>query len=512
MGPNGECRYEAACCKADSYAQSCNQDPNGYECWRPTCGYQANVGCSWERPSEGYKCMIVSKGRSSYCTGSCCGDDGLDLVGLCCTTQDELDSLKCELDPNSQGCTPSCDSTKWTCETFTETTQTTIASDNVTCFNGECYGGIYCEYITRNETTCTNECGTSQTEIAEFPMRYDGRCNEETAPDEDMCTSQKCMTNNGFYHLYRLCKNRNIVNGESQTIPVFEGGGVGTCANAGYQEENPNVSGYSSSSVDSSSVPQECYTMGINCPVPSDSTDYTDVNNRSQNNGCTCEPYDGVDAISQIICPDGSRSIFYGSCNDWKQPPSSSSESPESSGSGSENPPASSGGEGGPTDWVKYSQGEEIKALLGQIALNTAQENQITINNQSNLGDYAYSDNGQDYELTRTDSVLVLEPDTNGIMALRDSLFNRIFDKVDTNNTLIDTLVNPNYSGCPAFRLMGGGQPAQTQSGVYIKGFTIDFCDIHGFNLVRIISVIVTSFASVVGFFVGFKIFKSAMG
>lgn len=153
-----------------------------------------------------------------------------------------------------------------------------------------------------------------------------------------------------------------------------------------------------------------------------------------------------------------------------------------------------------------------MKALLAEIALNTAKENDITINNNSNLSDYAYTGNGEDLELERTDSVLVLEPDINGIMALRDSLFNRIFDKVDTNNTLIDTLSVSAFSGCPAVRLMGGGTPVQTQSGFYIKGFTIDFCDVYGFNLVRIISVIVTSFASVVGFFVGFKIFKSAMG
>ena len=238
-----------------------------------TDGYITDQICN----STGYMAVKVIECKSYCCNGS---------------SQEEVTAALCSQNPDLPQC-PHCDSTKWTCETFTETTQTTIANDNVTCFNGECYGGIYCEYITRNETTCTNECGTSQTEIAEFPMRYEGRCNEETAPDEDMCTSQKCMTNNGFYHLYRLCKNRNIVNGESQTIPVFEGGGVGTCANAGYKEENPNVNGGSSSSSDSISVPVECYTMGINCPVLSDSTDYTDSNNRNQDNGCTCEPYDG---------------------------------------------------------------------------------------------------------------------------------------------------------------------------------------------------------------------------
>lgn len=451
---------------------------------------------------------------SKFCFGHCSFRNNLSYdVIYKCDTQAEADSVACAQNPDLPQC-PKCDSTAWTCNTETTTTQTTIANENVTCFNGECYGGIYCEYITRNETTCTNECGTTHTEIAEFPMRYEGSCNSETAPDEDQCTTQKCMTNNGFYHLYRLCKNRNLINGEAQTIPVFEGGGVGTCANAGYKEENPNVNGGSSSPVDSSSVPQECYTMGINCPVPADTTDYSEQSNRTQQNGCTCEKYDGTFYISRIICPDGSSSIFFGSCDDWK-PKSSSSEStpPESSSSGSENPPTSSGGsEVGPTDWVNYSQGEEMKALLGQIALNTQKQVQVTINNQSNLNDYAYTGNDEDLVLNRTDSVLVLEGDTNAIMALRDSLFNRIFNRIDTNNTLIDTIPQVSYSGCPAVRLMGGGAPVQTQSGVLIRGFTIDFCDVHGFDLVRIISVIVTSFASVVAFFIGFKIFNSASG
>ena len=378
-----------------------------------------------------------------------------------CDTQAEADSVACVQNPDLPQC-PHCDSTAWTCETSTETTQTTIASENVTCFNGECYGGVYCEYITRNTTTCTNECGTSHTEIAEFPMRYEGACNEETAPDEEQCTSQKCLTNNGFYHLYRLCKNRNLVNGEAQTIPVFEGGGLGTCANAGYKEENPNVNGFSSSSVDSSSVPKECYTMGINCPVPSDTTNYIEQSNRTQENGCICEPYDGTKFISQIVCPDGSSSIFYGSCDDWKPKSSSSYNPPESSSSGSENPPTSSGGNDQLAyDWVKYSQGEEIKALLGQVVLNTAKENQITINNQSNLSEYTTNGNETYLELNRNDSLYQVATDTNKIMAWRDSLFNPILSKIDSNNSIIDTLVNPNYNGCPTVSILGGGQPVQ---------------------------------------------------
>lgn len=481
-----------------------------------------NLNCGslqYEYPLSGgnFSCGIWGDGSNRSCTflSTSISENNsyytqYEIQYLTCDTQTEADSAACVQNPNLPQC-PQCDSTKYTCETSTTTTQTTIANEDVTCFNGECYGGIYCEYVTENTTTCTNECGGITTETARFPMRYDGACNEETAPDEDQCSQLKCVSNTSsvgtFYHLFRNCKNRNLINGEAQVIPVFEGGGVGTCKNAGYKESDPNES----SSADSTSIPKECFLYGQNCPSV-DSTDYSSEQNRTPQNGCSCQPYDGLSHISQIVCPDGSTSVFFGSCDDFNSPPVSSSSGdnpPESSSSGSENPPASSGGES-PTDWVKFGQGETMIDLLAQILTNTGKQNQQSINIQTGLSDYQYFDGDSDIPWNRQDSILVINPDSSGFGALRDSLHKALWSRVDTNNKILDTLSVAPWSGCPTLNILGGSNNRPlTQSGMYLKGITINFCDISGFNLVTIVSSLVVAFASIVGFFIGFAIFKN---
>lgn len=472
-------------------------------------------------------CLEVCYNGSYFYGGRCFTDNEVLLSYQCnsnyrvgytyisCDTQVEADSVFCvnhnKYWVNGECKENLCDSTKYTCETSTTTTQTTIANEDVTCFNGECFGGVYCEYVTENTTTCTNECGGITTETARFPMRYDGACNEETAPDEDQCGQLKCVSNYSsvgtFYHLFRNCKNRNLINGEAQTIPVFEGGGVGTCKNAGYNESSP----FDTTSVDSTSIPKECFLYGMNCPAV-DSTNYVSPENRTPENGCTCQPYDGLTHISWVTCPDGSGSVFFGSCDQYYNPPFSSSSGdtpPESGSSGSENPPASSGGES-PTDWVKYSQGVLITDLLAQIVSNTGKQNQQAINIQTGLSDYQYFDGDSDISWNRQDSILEIHPDSSGFVALRDSLKKALWSKVDTNNKILDTLSVAHYSGCPTMSILGGSNNRpSTQSGMYLKGITINFCDISGFNIVRIISSLVVAFASIVGFFIGFAIFKN---
>lgn len=126
-----------------------------------------------------------------------------------------------------------------------------------------------------------------------------------------------------FLSSFRNCQNRNLINGEAQTIPVFEGGGVGNCKNAGYKESSLT----DTTSVDSTSIPKECFLYGQNCPEV-DQTDYTSAQNRTSENGCSCQPYDGLSHISQIVCPDGSMSVFFGSCNEFNSPVSSHSQNP----------------------------------------------------------------------------------------------------------------------------------------------------------------------------------------
>lgn len=410
----------------------------------------------------------------------------------------------CEDNPTLPECLPPCDSTKWTCHTTTETTQTTVASDNITCIKGTCFGLTYCEYVTRNTTECDNECGTHTEQTNEIPMTYEGACNDDNLSDDNMCSATKCIESQGQYSLYQMCQSREVFNGEIQVLPRMVGGGMGSCKNAGYKAENDNLNDSSSVAQDSMQIPLECYQYGINCPEPDSS--YSDPEDRTPQNGCICEPFDGQKYISQIICPDGSASILYSSCDEWKQPPLSSSSTPESSSAAEW--PASSGGMGDMGDWTTYSQGEDIKAALAVIAANTAKSgnNQVIVQqNQDFLNQFAYLDDGTEPQLNVPDSMLSydsMQVDTNGIL---DAIFNRL----DTSNKVLDTIPAATKV-CPCLTFFSGNQNTSFANGhIQFKEVVIDMADFHGFNLCTIISAIVVALASVVSFFIGFSIFKN---
>ena len=410
----------------------------------------------------------------------------------------------CEDNPTLPECTPPCDSTKWTCHTTTETTQTTVASDNITCIKGTCFGLTYCEYVTRNTTECDNECGTHTEQTNEIPMTYEGACNNDNLSDDNMCSATKCIESQGQYSLYQMCQSREVLNGEIQVLPRMVGGGMGSCKNAGYKAENDKLNDSASVAQDSMQIPLECYQYGINCPEPDSS--YSDPEDRTPQNGCICEPFDGQKYISQIICPDGSASILYSSCDEWKQPPMSSSSTPESSSAAEW--PASSGGMGEMGDWTTYSQGEDIKAALAVIAANTAKlgNNQVIVQqNQDFLNQFAYQDDGTEPQLNVPDSMLSYDStqvDTNGIL---DAIFNRL----DTSNKVLDTIPAATKV-CPCLTFFLGNQNTSFANGhIQFKEVVIDMADFHGFNLCTIISAIVLALASVVSFFIGFSIFKN---
>ena len=463
------------------------------------------VDCSFKR------CYNSYSGSTTNCASNSCGG----LADYCCheltcSSQAEYDSVYCELYPDTDGCSTPCDSTKWECSTSVEHSQTTIASDNIECFGGDCFGGTYCEYVSTSTTTCTNECGQSTTQTSSVPIRYEGHCNDDNLTDDTECTNVRCMSfeQTQSYTLYKLCASREIVNGERVFFPRMVGGGKGTCKNAGYPESNGDSTSFSgNSSNDSLSVPESCFTMGINCPPP-DTTNYNDNANRNADK-CKCEKLDGMDYISTIICPDGSATAFYGSCDEWRAASqSSSSTPPEPSSSGSENPQSSSGG-ALVGDWTTYSQGEEIKGILGVIAMNTAKENQQTINNVNSvniaLDDYTASISDSAAPLVVPDSIYNPEYiiDTAG---LKEAIFGRVTEE----NSILDTLLHPN-SKCPCFTFFSGNGSSSTVSGNHLRFQQIqfDFSDFHGFDVCHIISVIVTALASVVAFFIGFAIFKN---
>ena len=289
------------------------------ECWggyqRLYCyydGYCCGSQCEADSASNGgiiLECQFDVAENKWYkytCTGgNSCGD------GSCKREYYNDESLciekYCQENPSLPQCVPPCDSTKWECNTTTETTQTTVASDNITCVDGTCFGLTYCDYISRSITSCDNECGGHTEQTNEVPMRYEGACNPDNLDDDNLCSATKCIEFSGGYSLYQLCQSREVINGEIQVLPRMVGGGLGSCKNAGYKPSNDSLNNSGSGGSDTTTIPQECYTMGINCPSP-DTTKYSDPENRSEENGCRCEPYDGLSSISQIICPDGSSS------------------------------------------------------------------------------------------------------------------------------------------------------------------------------------------------------------
>lgn len=470
-----------------------------------------NVVCS------GYsKCCGEIGGSTSVCNlGSyypTCQTGGRYSCGemyttcIRCDSEAEKDSVLCvnggQSWVNGQ-CQAPCDSTKWTCHTYTEHSQTTIASDNVTCFNGDCFGGIYCEYIASTTTECDNECGGHTEQSTQVPIRYDGRCNEDNLNEEE-CTGVRCISLADGYSLFKLCKSREIVNGEQKFLPHFVGGGKGTCKGAGYKEADENdLSGGGS---DSTSVSEDCFLFGLGCPSPNDTTDYSNPDNRTPDK-CTCENFDGFKGISRIVCPDGSITAFYGTCEDYRSSSSvvsSSSENPpESSSSGSENPPTSSGGI--PSgDWTTYSQGEQIKSALGLIATKLDKQQNINNVNSVNVSLDEYSANVSDSAPAFVVPDSMFDPiaviDTAGLVY-------GIFGRVTEDNDIIDTLGH--VSGvCPVCTFFSGGAPVAGGK-VNLPEFRIDFSNVFGFDFCAIVSRIVIALASVVSFFIGFSIFKN---
>lgn len=433
------------------------------------------------------------------CSGGYCRQDFYADSSLCVEKY-------CQDNPDAPECRPPCDSTKWECHTYTETTQTTVASDNITCIDGTCWGLTYCEYVTRNTTECDNECGTHTEQTNEIPMTYEGACNPDYLDDDNMCSKTKCIEANGQYSLYQMCQSRMINNGEIQLLPRMVGGGQGSCKNAGYDRENDSQNDSTGTSSDSLNIPLECFQFGINCPEPDSS--YTDPENRTPENGCICEPFDGQKNISQIICPDGSMSVIYSSCDNWSDRPSSSSSSsdtPESSSS-AEQPASSSGAY--PNDWTTWSQGEEIKAALAVIAGNTSKlgNNQVVVQqNQEYLNQFAYQDDGSEPELNIPDSMLTYDStqvDTNEILKA-------IFGRLDSSNKILDT-ISTTSGVCPCLTFFSGNQNTSFANGhIHFKELVIDMANFHGYNLCTIISAIVVALASVVSFFIGFSIFKN---
>lgn len=311
-----------------------------------------------------YQCQV------NYCTLRC------DCTQ--CSTQAEADSVSCVNSGSNwvNGQCKNCDASdpsSWKCSTTSSIVKVQESSQDIICnaaFGG-CYSGNACAIYTEYQTSCVNECSGDSTveSYRTDPVWQDGFCDEVDI-DRDDCGKTRCIDMDGNFALVHDCNSNNIVNGVPQMFPVVIQGGKGSCAANGYQPVNPDSVGNNGNSSNRDSIlkaqqdslySQNCLLFG-QCGNSNDSTDFSDDSNRNAENGCYCERLDDMPFVSRIICPDGTISIFYGSCKEWENKPSSSSSS---------NPSSSESGGGGsseadprPTDWANWSQANEMNQKL----------------------------------------------------------------------------------------------------------------------------------------------------
>ncbi len=467
------------------------------------CGGDAGAGCSWGGTTFGVDCKYTTS----------------------CDTQAEADSVACVNSGSNwvNGQCKNCDASdpsSWKCETTSSIVKAQESSPDIICdasFGG-CYSGNACAIYTEYQTSCVNEC-TGDSTVESYrtdPIWQDGFCDEVDI-DRDDCGKTRCIDMDGNFALVHDCSSNNIINGVPQTFPVVIQGGKGSCASNGYQPVNPDsLNNGNSSNRDSilkahhdSLYSQNCLLFG-QCGDANDSTDFSDASNRNAENGCYCERMDDMLFVSRIICPDGTSSIFYGSCKYWQdKPSSSSSSSPQSSESGGG---GSSEADSRPTDWANWSQANEMNQKLdannGILASISEKLSNIFsfLSGGGGSGGFDNSDGlttSIDWDNPQyVDSSLVY--DTNQVSIFGD-VSDSLFNLARSNKGLLDTSSLPDLNNCFTCRFIFtqhlGGQSVE-----------LNFGSLGGFNictLLRSILIVLTEIACLV-FFI--KVFLSTGG
>ena len=513
---------------SNRYPSSCD-NPN-YDIERG-CGELSNDCVNHPERFCSYSCGVPAWGAS--------GDNIWHCQVITCSNACEADSLGCVTSGKywlytgaatcgGMSCSETnCDTTMQCIEYPFNHCEEVPSSGQVYCDANGCTGLPYTKFWSEYRKECSNQCGQHDTQsfTGDTLISFDSDCSDSVQCSNDY----KCVDfpNTRTYLLYSTCVvgNGQVGNNiQNRSYVTITGGGNGNCASAGYKSSTFPNSGEGAgnggngpmfpNTNNNSSVSDNCLIYGVDCPPDFvDSTNYNNGENRTPEK-CICEPLDGMKTISSIICPDGSRSTFFGSCDDWNTPRSSSSSNPpESSSSGSENPPASSGG--GTSDGIsgEYPEWPEIRKntktmndLLGSVtqSLKSLPSN-IVDGIKSYLNGFVYSDGDGSVNIDRVDSMMVLDTilDTAGLL-------HAVFGRIDSNNTILDTLSHSSFVGCPCITFFQGNNQHSIKNGhLVFKEMTISFANIKGFNLCRIISAIVVALASVVSFFIGFSIFKN---
>lgn len=510
------------------------------DCWEETRSLSyRNKDCT--SPTGTISCAngIEADRIESECKSNIFGNPYKDITVICCNNSCNVDSVQCLKDGGkweyNGGATCGgmycnnyqCDTTMNCIEYPFNRCEDVESNGSIYCDENGCSGLPYTRWFSEYRRECQNECGEHNTQsfTGDTLITFNSSCDDSLQCSEE----SKCVDfpNTNTYLLYKVCivGNEQIGNGaNNQSYSQIVGGGSGSCASVNMTStniNNPNNSGNANNnsfpnSFNQNEVTDNCLIYGIGCPENfNDTTNYNNNDNRSPYH-CICEPLDGSTFVSSIICPDGSRSTFYGSCSLWESAYSSSSvlnsssstNPPESSSSGSENPPTSSGGISGDyPEWniIKQNQ-KNANEVLGSMAQTLKSLSGSIVNGIKDFfNGYNYNDGDGQLDWNRVDSVVTLDTliDTAGVL-------NAIFGRVDSTNRILDTLQHSSFTGCPCITFFNGNQQTDFSHGhLSFKEIKIELADLHGFNFCRIVSAIVVALASVVSFFIGFSIFKN---
>lgn len=480
-------------------------------------------------PAATSHCVITS---CPVC-GSQTGLSSAYVAYTLCTSQIEIDSLNCvnngdrwvDVGNGVKECkSGQCDTT-FTCISYPYNyCEDVPSSDEITCINGNCYGLGGSKWVSYYDKNCTNECGATQNTRVSGDTVYilGGSCDDPLQCDP---TTHCVDFDNGTYFLYQVCLvGREVVGNvdERQTLAQITLSGNGTCKDNGYRSETyPNSGGGNTSNPNHSqadSISSDCTIYGVGCEPYQDTTNYQNGDNANPTK-CWCEPFDGINSVSYIKCPDGSTRVVYMSCEEWHNWFSSSSTTPPpSSGSGGGGASSGSGTYSSDSNpfkgkYPEYPADQPTTNKNVQGALSGIADVIISIRDHlGQLKNYIMSSQTVHFDSVKTHA----HGDYSQLDTVQSDLgftFDSLFNKIDTSRKIIDTslfvstgtcpIIKGEYSMCKRFGIFKGNKDVDLE---------FDLSNFFGFNLCSIIKALVLGFTSVVVFILSFRVIsKSGM-
>ena len=496
-------------CSSTAYCQGGSVQNNGVsytDCWVNYSGRDLCVDGSWG--------TVYAEYRGVRCRYSCTSLNSADSVAC------ELSGKIWDVHPVSGvgSCVDSV-SCNWTVSTIPRLRCLDVpASGQIVCKDNECSGLPYSMWWSelRIDSTSTRCGNISHVHTSDTSYTFGSQCDvEERCSDE-----KKCYSQGGTFYIVQECAvGRPVIgnDGESQkTVPYIVSTGKGSCSEMGYRNENYNNSGGGIGNLNATNgtpppIDDDCLIYGINCPEP-DTTNYKDPPNQNPSK-CFCEPFDGLNSMSKVTCPDGTVSVYYFSCLEWEYMFISSSVSQSSSSA----PPASSvGGTSSPS-------GGSSSDTFGQYPQYPEQDGAFKKNVQAALSGEASLLNSikeilgsiKDYLFSTPqigDDVFSLDvpTDSSTYDTTQINFVDSLLAVIDTAHSPVDTSLKAQTGVCPIISANFGTACR------YIPGLAgntnanmrIDTSNIAGINLCGIIRSLIIAFSSVVSFIIGARLFR----